>query len=122
VHGIELIVALLLASTVRAGLARAINVHYAIVLVPGAPSGRVGVGHFGAANANETTRARRTVQPCQLPRGEHVRAPIGSEQSSDMGFLPLGPSASDSTASLACTTQNARALQAARDDQRLAMP
>jgi CPA1 family monovalent cation:H+ antiporter len=35
VHGIELIVALLLASTVLAGLARAINVHYAIVLVLG---------------------------------------------------------------------------------------
>ena len=34
-HGIELIVALLLASTVLAGLARAINVHYAIVLVLG---------------------------------------------------------------------------------------
>ena len=34
-HGIELIVALLLASTVLAGLARAINVHYAIVLVVG---------------------------------------------------------------------------------------
>ena len=35
VHGIELIVALLLASTVLAGLARAIGVHYAIVLVLG---------------------------------------------------------------------------------------
>jgi Na+/H+ antiporter len=35
VHGIELIVALLLASTVLAGVARAINVHYAIVLVLG---------------------------------------------------------------------------------------
>jgi CPA1 family monovalent cation:H+ antiporter len=35
VHGIELIVALLLASTVLAGLARAIHVHYAIVLVLG---------------------------------------------------------------------------------------
>jgi monovalent cation/hydrogen antiporter len=35
VHGIELIVALLLASTVLAALARAINVHYAIVLVLG---------------------------------------------------------------------------------------
>lgn len=34
-RGIELIVALLLASTVLAGLARAINVHYAIVLVLG---------------------------------------------------------------------------------------
>ena len=34
-HGIELIVALLLASTVLAGLARAIHVHYAIVLVLG---------------------------------------------------------------------------------------
>src|SRR5581483_1085678 len=34
-HGIELIVALLLASTALAGLARAINVHYAIVLVIG---------------------------------------------------------------------------------------
>jgi monovalent cation/hydrogen antiporter len=34
-HGIELIVALLLASTALAGLARAINVHYAIVLVLG---------------------------------------------------------------------------------------
>ncbi len=34
-HGIELIVALLLASTVLAGLARVINVHYAIVLVLG---------------------------------------------------------------------------------------
>ena len=34
-HGIELIVALLLASVVLAGLARAINVHYAIVLVLG---------------------------------------------------------------------------------------
>lgn len=34
-HGIELIVALLLASTVLAGLARAIRVHYAIVLVLG---------------------------------------------------------------------------------------
>jgi monovalent cation/hydrogen antiporter len=35
VHGIELIVALLLVSTVLAGLARAIDVHYAIVLVLG---------------------------------------------------------------------------------------
>jgi Na+/H+ antiporter len=35
VHGIELIVALLLASTVLAGFARAIHVHYAIVLVLG---------------------------------------------------------------------------------------
>jgi monovalent cation/hydrogen antiporter len=34
-RGIELVVALLLASTVLAGLARAINVHYAIVLVLG---------------------------------------------------------------------------------------
>jgi CPA1 family monovalent cation:H+ antiporter len=34
-HGIELIVALLLASTMLAGLARAIHVHYAIVLVLG---------------------------------------------------------------------------------------
>ena len=34
-HGIELIVALLLASTVLAGVARAIHVHYAIVLVLG---------------------------------------------------------------------------------------
>jgi Na+/H+ antiporter len=34
-HGIELIVGLLLASVVLAGLARAINVHYAIVLVLG---------------------------------------------------------------------------------------
>ena len=34
-HGIELIVALLLASTALSGLARAINVHYAIVLVLG---------------------------------------------------------------------------------------
>jgi hypothetical protein len=34
-HGIELVVALLLASTVLAGLARAINVHHAIVLVLG---------------------------------------------------------------------------------------
>jgi CPA1 family monovalent cation:H+ antiporter len=34
-HGIELVVALLLASTVLAGIARAINVHYAIVLVLG---------------------------------------------------------------------------------------
>ena len=34
-HGIELIVALLLASTVLAGVARAIHVHYAIVLVIG---------------------------------------------------------------------------------------
>ena len=34
-HGIELIVALLLASTVLAGLARAINIHYAIILVVG---------------------------------------------------------------------------------------
>jgi Na+/H+ antiporter len=34
-HGIELIIALLLASTVLAGLARAIGVHYAIVLVLG---------------------------------------------------------------------------------------
>ena len=34
-HGIELVVALLLASVVLAGLARAINVHYAIVLVLG---------------------------------------------------------------------------------------
>jgi len=34
-HGIELIVALLLASTVLAGLARAIHVHYTIVLVLG---------------------------------------------------------------------------------------
>ena len=34
-HGIELVVALLLASTVLAGVARAINVHYAIVLVLG---------------------------------------------------------------------------------------
>ena len=34
-HGIELVVALLLASTVLAGLARALNVHYAIVLVVG---------------------------------------------------------------------------------------
>jgi len=35
VHGIELIVALLLASTLLAGLARVIHVHYAIVLVLG---------------------------------------------------------------------------------------
>ena len=34
-QGIELIVALLLASTVLAGVARAIHVHYAIVLVLG---------------------------------------------------------------------------------------
>ena len=34
-HGIELVVALLLASTVLAGLARAITIHYAIALVVG---------------------------------------------------------------------------------------
>ena len=54
-QGIELIVALLLASTVLAGVARAIHVHYAIVLV---------LGGLVVGLVSGTSRHKSTPTPC----------------------------------------------------------
>ena len=91
-HGIELIVALLLASTVRAGLARAINVHNAIVLVLG---GLV-VGLVSGTSAPPTpTKPRGQGEPSSRAssRAENTCARrSGQNRVRTWGFLPLGTS------------------------------